>query len=116
MPFPRRTFLKASGLTAVGLATQSLIPEIAGAAGTSGVRTSDVEHNGRMFRVHPTGRVLVSSDRGGTWKLHTDLGPERPVQSLSKSGAALRARVAQRNNPFDLELTASGTDWRSIHD
>ncbi len=113
---PRRTFLKATGLTAVGVAAQSLIPDIAGAAASSGVRSSDVEHDGKMFRVNTRGQVLVSSDSGRTWKLHSDLGPQRPVKSLSKSGSALRAHVAQQNNPFRLELTASGIDWRSIHD
>ncbi len=100
----RRAFIRWSGLAALALITRRA---------AAAPRLTPVEYQGRLFRGAPDGKILVSETSGKTWRVHTHLGAQYHIQSIS-SGAAgrLTSLVAFGGNTFCLTLADDGRYWQ----
>lgn len=105
----RRNFLRAGGVLAAALVVQL--------NSLDSVRSAPVEANtqGKVYRGTSDGKILVSTDAGQTWKLHTAFGSEFRVLGLSADRSErVRAALGYRGHTFGIALAADGKRWRTI--
>ncbi len=105
----RRDFLKIGGLFSVAMLTGigSVIDMTA--------RSVEMDFNGLSYRGTADGNILVSSDSGKTWSLHTQFGPHL---SVSRLYVDLRRRMVAVLNcqgyDFKLALSSDLRTWWTV--
>lgn len=69
--------------------------------------------NGKLYKAGSNGRVLVSSDKGKSWKLHTKFGTEYAVQNVfTATDQRLYAKMTYKKVNFYLVLSNDSQTWR----
>jgi photosystem II stability/assembly factor-like uncharacterized protein len=102
----RRDFLKLAALAVGSLFGPLAFPWQAAAA-----RAASVAYGGKLYRTGHRGTILVSDNRGSTWKRHTDLGNTYSVKHLAVRGHRLVASVGYAGRTFDLRLAPDYKRW-----
>jgi hypothetical protein len=105
----RRDFLKLSGL-----ATAALLFQV-NPLGRIASQFKQVESHGRLYRGTHDGKILMSTDMGKNWQLHTNFGREFSIRELT---ADLRGQVHLQlefaNHTFDLALMKNSITWQTL--
>lgn len=105
----RRDFLKIGGLLSAALLLQF------NPLDSFAFQPVEVEAHGNLYRGASDGRILVSSDLGKTWQLHTNFGADFAIIGLSTNyGGQLRAQLEFAGNPFELALAQNSKTWKTI--
>jgi len=105
----RRSFLKLVSLAAAGLLVNLPFP-----LGAAAAKSSIVSYGGLLYRAGTKGRILVSSNGGASWKVHT-----KPGRTYSINGLAVdrtnhpRATIGYAGYSFRLVLAPDNTRWRT---
>ncbi len=104
----RRDFLKLSG---AALGVMLLRPGFFDRVGAAPIETQarGLRYRGRR------GEILISTDAGKTWKLHTRLGSDYEVLDLFTDYAErVYAQVGFQGFIFHLTLSPSGEKWLTV--
>jgi hypothetical protein len=112
----RRSFLKLIGLTSVWVALAGPNAVLGAATSSAGSGSGGVGTTSGSLRYKADGgTILVSSDNGRTWTLHTNLGSMYRVDKLAagKSGA-VEATVAYAGRAFGLRLAPNLQSWLTV--
>jgi hypothetical protein len=108
----RRSFLKLIGWTSAWAALAG--PSAVSAATTAAAQTGSATVNtpSRVRYKAEGGRIYVSSNNGGTWTMHTNLGSMYRVDGIGvdKTGT-VQATVDYAGRPFTLRLTPDLRWW-----
>lgn len=103
----RRKFLKLLGLTSLAGSIPLPFASVAGAAAAK-----PISSGGRYYRTDGSGQVFVSLDKGETWALHSDLGPDYSVTRLASDRSdRLHATVGYSAWSFELLLASNQLSW-----
>jgi hypothetical protein len=104
----RRDFLKLGGLFSTALFVQfNLLGRVA-------VQPVEVEWNRNQYRGTLDGRIMISTNAGKTWQLHTNFGSDFSVRSLRTDiSGQLNAELEFAGYPFNLFLAQNGNLWRT---
>jgi hypothetical protein len=105
----RRDFLKLGGLISTALLVQI------SSLGSFAVRPVEAESDGKRYRGTSDGRILVSSDSGKAWQLHTNFGTHFSITGLSTDYTGkLRARLEFASYPFELAFAQDSQTWKTV--
>jgi hypothetical protein len=105
----RRDFLKLSGLATVALLFQG------NRLGRIASQFKQVESHGRFYRGTHNGKIHMSSDKGKSWQLHTNFGPEFSIPDLSTDlQGQVHVQLEFENHTFDLALMKNGVSWKTL--
>lgn len=108
----RRGFLKLAGLAAVGATVRLVVPAWAEPAAAARRVTAP---DGKIYRGDLRGHIFVSSDKGASWSLHTNLGSQIRIRRMDRdSRGRVRAVVGYRGRLFPLYLGADARSWMSV--
>lgn len=108
MTLKRRTFLGLMGVSSIATGLQLAAPLAARAA------PKTVAYAGRLYRWDGSNRIFVSTDGGGSWGEHANLGPGRSVKKLAVDQRnRLNATVAFGSWSFGLVLASDLVAWRT---
>ena len=103
----RRKFLRLLGLTSLGAAVRLPLAAVVAAAALK-----PISSGGRLYKTDGSGRVYVSLDKGKTWALHSDLGPDYSVLRLASDRSdGLHATVGYSAWSFELLLAPNLRSW-----
>ena len=103
----RRSFLKLLSLVTAGLLVNLPFP-----LGAAAAKATAVSYGGSLYRAGAKGKILVSSNGGASWKLHTNLGHIYSVSRLSVDHANhLRAAIGYAGYSFGLVLAPDNKRW-----
>ena len=105
----RRDFLKLSGLATAALLFQvNPLSRVAS-------QFKQVESHGRLYRGTHDGKILMSTDAGKNWQLHTNFGPEFSVPDLSTDlREQVHVQLEFANHTFDLALMKNSITWKTL--
>jgi hypothetical protein len=105
----RRDFLKLSGL-----ATAALFFQV-NPLGRVASQFKQVESHGRHYRGTYDGKILMSTDAGKSWQLHTNFGTEFSIPDLSTDlQGRVHVQLEFANHTFDLALMKNGVLWKTL--
>lgn len=106
----RRDFLKIGGLLSAALLLQ-LSP-----VGKMASQPIQAQAGGKLYRATSDGRILISSDAGKSWQLHTNFGPIVDILDLTVDlQGELFAQLGFKGHRFELALAQNGTNtWRTV--
>ena len=104
----RRDFLKLGGLASAALFVQFNL------LGGITTRPIEVESHGIRYRGDSDGKIMISTDEGKTWQLHTNFGSEFSIRSLiTDIWGQVNAQLEFEGYSFDLILAQNGNSWRT---
>ena len=103
----RREFLRTAALTAAGAAV------LAQFGGVLDATTASASTTGTRYKGTKDGKVLVSTDAGHTWKVHSNFGSEFVVKRVTVKQGKVTSHLTFNGRAFDLALDANGKTWRS---
>ncbi|MBL8061493.1 MAG: hypothetical protein JNK32_00620 [Anaerolineales bacterium] len=105
----RRDFLKVGGLLSAALLLQ-LSP-----LGQTAYLPVEAQTGGKLYRGTSDGRVLISSDAGKSWQLHSNFGSMIDILGLTVDlQGQLFAQLGFKGHHFELVLAQNGTNtWRT---
>jgi len=102
----RRDFLKAGSLmSAFGYFSATPLGNIL---------NSDIETSaaGKVYRATNKGKIMVSSNKGKSWELHTQFGPGYTILDIfTARDKRLYVHIGHKRVKFHLALTKDGTAW-----
>lgn len=106
----RRDFLKVGGLLSAALLLQ---------ISPLGKMTSmpiQAQAGGKLYRATSDGRILISSDAGKNWQLHSNFGSMIDILGLTVDlQGQLFAQLGFKGHHFGLALAQDGTNtWRTV--
>ncbi len=107
--------LAAAGSGVAAWPARSEAADQPAAAGSPGVRDLPAPAQaspGRLLRGTPDGKVVESTDGGGSWRTIANFGSHCAVTRLSRRRDELVATVALQGHTFDLR-SADGRLWRT---
>jgi hypothetical protein len=108
----RRAFLKLLGLAGVG--STMPLQALAGVLDAAALRSNPaVAYDSRLYTAGGAGRILVSADRGRTWKVHANFGPTCAVRYLAVTGGRLMAAASYQGTGFPLYLGIDRQKWHT---
>ncbi len=108
----RREFLKLSGMLALGATGVQVLGVGMAKAASPKNDPLQVEIAGRTYRGTADGKILVSSDVGKNWAVHTDFSNHYGVSSLSVSNAGTLATVlGYKGWPISLDCDVDQKSW-----
>ena len=101
----RRTFLVVGASATVAAAAKLVFPWRAAAA------SGYVSYAGSLYRAGGAGKIETSTNSGGTWALHSDLGDMYSITNLGVDRGALRLTVGFVGRTFPLVLAKDKRSW-----
>lgn len=105
----RRDFLKLGGLFSTALFVQF------NPLGKIASRSVETQAGGKLYRGITDGKILVSTDAGKNWQLHTNFGAEFSIGSLATDlWGQVHTQLEFAGHPFDLVLAQDGNNWRTV--
>jgi hypothetical protein len=111
----RREFLRMSGTVALGATGLQVFGIGAASAASPKTDPLQVDFGGLKYRGTPDGKILVSSDAGKTWGVHTDFSNQYSVSSLAVSKTGTLATVLGFQGwPIALDCDVDQKSWLTV--
>ncbi len=111
----RREFLRMSGTVALGATCLQVLGTGAAAAASPKIDPLQVDLGGRKYRGTSDGKILVSSDAGKTWSVHSDFTSQYSVSSLAVSKTGTLATVLGFQGwPISLDCDMDQKSWLTV--
>ena len=105
----RRDFLKLGGLFSAALFAQF------NPLGSFTIQPVEVQSHGKLYRGTIDGKILLSTNAGKTWQIHTNFGTGCTITHLFLDRLEnVRARLKFTGYPFELALTQDGKAWKTV--
>src|SRR5947199_268435 len=105
----RRDFLKLSGLLSAALFVQINPLEKAVSL------PIEVESQGKYYRGTSDGKILISTDVGKSWQVHTNFGSTLSILGLRVNfWGQVHTQLGFASHSFELELAQNEQSWITV--